>query len=1249
MSIKKLIRPTSVKSSSHDVGPSINNNNNNFNNNNKLKNNINNKLNHNTKNKLNNNINNSSYNNIVNLRDEANSVDNSSHRFVTFTGVVNGHKAVILIDSGASDNFISKSFIKDTSIKSETTKLKTEVTLADGSGYNIDKIVRNVDLTIGEYVDKLDIKVLELAAYDVILGMPWLEKYNPSIDYKFKRVTIFSNGTVTNLKSTPQQQNKNASFYSRSHQSRQLNNSTTAAAAASIKLYTISSKQIRKQYSKIESAFIAIINSNNHCELLSINTNNDHNDKHVLLQQYSDVFPSDLPSGLPPRRNIDHKIEVLPGSEPPSRATYKMSPNELDELKKIIQELLEHGFIQPSMSPYGAPVLFVKKKDGSIRMCVDYRALNKITVKNKYPLPRIDELLDRLKGAKYFSKIDLRSGYHQVRIDEADVPKTAFRTRYGHFEFLVLPFGLTNAPATFMHMMQSIFRKYLDDFVIVFLDDILIYSKTFEEHEKHVEQVLKLLRENKLYAKESKCEFFKNEVSFLGHVVGEKGISMEEHKVKAVREWPVPKDVSDVRSFLGLAGYYRRFVYKFSEIASPISELLQKDIKFQWTDKQNEAFNKLKVALTTAPVLIIPDVDLPLTVRSDSSGFAVGATLMQDQGNGLQPCAFMSKKMLPAERNYRVHEQEMLGIICALKEWRHYLSGSKHTITIITDHHSLKHFETQPNLTSRQARWAEFLSEFDYKIIYKEGKDNVVADALSRRSDLKGDNNNNNHTIIDTVNTLNISVSNDENKLLTEIKAAYKMDKVCRKLLKNCKIPFHLDNGIIMRGEQIYIPINKKIMTQILNEAHDIPISGHVGMNKTLEKISRKFYWPKMHRHIQHYISTCMKCQENKSSNQLPMGLLHPLPIPQRRWQQITMDFIVSLPKTKNGNDTVIVIVDKLSKMACYIPTTVTVTAPQVAKYVFDYIVRYHGVPESIISDRDSKFTSMFWQSLWSLLGSKLLMSTAYHPQTDGQTERQNRTLEDMLRSFTNYNQDDWDEYLISLEIAYNDSIHLSTNETPFYLNSGQHPRLSPLLSVNTTTSNHQSVNDMLSQLQKAINNAKTSLLQAQQRQQQYANESRREVTFKVGDEVLLSTANLRNMERAPKLYPKFIGPYKIKKVISDVAYELDLPMTMRIHHTFHVSKLKKYNKDDNEIFEREQIIRPAPIIINEEEEFEVEKIIDKRETGTRSRRKINYLVLWKGYPRWEATWEDVHQLTNAQDKIQEYEDEQAYIRSRMR
>src|ERR1700682_375681 len=344
-----------------------------------------------------------------------------------------------------------------------------------------------------------------------------------------------------------------------------------------------------------------------------------------IITEFKDVFPEDLPSGLPPRREVDHHVELEPGQSPPSKPTYRLSQPEIDELKKQLADLLAKGYTRESKSPYGAPVLFVKKKDGTMRMCVDYRALNEITIKNNSPLPRIDELLDRLLGAKYFSKINLRSGYWQVRIAEEDVPKTAFRTRYGHYEFLVMPFGLTHAPASFMHLMQQTLRKYLDDFVIVFLDDVLVYSRSKEEHDKHLRIVLETLRENKLYAKLSKCEFYSKEISFLGHVINEHGIKMEPSKVDAVSKWPQPKNVHDIRSFLGLAGYYRRFVKDFSKIASPLTELLHKSKKFQWTDEQEQAFHTLKVAVSTAPVLIVPDPKLAYTVLTDASGYAIAA------------------------------------------------------------------------------------------------------------------------------------------------------------------------------------------------------------------------------------------------------------------------------------------------------------------------------------------------------------------------------------------------------------------------------------------------------------------------------------------------------------------------------------------------------------------------------------------------------------------------------------------------
>jgi len=378
-----------------------------------------------------------------------------------------------------------------------------------------------------------------------------------------------------------------------------------------------------------------------------------------IFKEFPDVFPKSLPDQPPPKRNVDHAIDLVPGAEPPFRPIYRLTYQEMNELKNQLTELLKKGFIRPSVSPYGAPVLFVHKKEGTLRLCVDYRALNKITIKNRYPLPRVEDLTDRLTGAKYFTKIDLYSGYHQVRIREEDVPKTAFRTRYGHFEFLVLPFGLTNAPATFMTLMNDIFREFLDKFVVVYLDDILVYSKTKEEHYKHLHQVLNTLRKHKLYAKISKCELFQTKVEYLGHYISDQGISVDERKVVAIKNWNIPTNLTELRSFLGLANYYRKFVLNYSTIASPLTQLLHKDQPYVWGELQQVAFNEIKERLTSTPVLLIPNPELPFTVTTDASDLAIGAVLSQNQGKGDQPIAYESRKLTSAEKNYPVHEKQL--------------------------------------------------------------------------------------------------------------------------------------------------------------------------------------------------------------------------------------------------------------------------------------------------------------------------------------------------------------------------------------------------------------------------------------------------------------------------------------------------------------------------------------------------------------------------------------------------------------
>ncbi|GKA40728.1 putative nucleotidyltransferase, ribonuclease H [Tanacetum coccineum] len=445
-----------------------------------------------------------------------------------------------------------------------------------------------------------------------------------------------------------------------------------------------------------------------------------------IIRDFPDVFSEDLP-GLPPTRQVEFQINLVPGTAPVARAPYRLAPSEMKELSEQLQELSDKGFIRPSSSPWGAPVLFVKKKDGSFRMCIDYWELNKLMVKNRYPLLRIDDLFNQLQRSSVYLKIDLRSGYHQLRVREEDNLKAAFRTRYGHYEFQVMLFGLTNTLAIFMDLMNRVCKPYLDKFVIVFIDDILIYSKNKQEHEEHLKLILELLKKEELYAKFSKCDFCIPKVQFLGHVIDSKSIHVDPAKIESIKDWASPKSPTEIRQFFDLAGYYQRFIEGFSKIAKPMTKLTQKKVKFFLGDKQEAAFQLLKQKLCSAPILALPEGSEDFIAYCDASKKGLGDVLMQRE----KVIAYASRQLKIHEKNYTTHDLELGAVVFALKIWRHYLYGTK--CTVFTDHKSLQHILNQKELNMRQRRWLELLSDYDCEILYHLGKANVVADALSRK------------------------------------------------------------------------------------------------------------------------------------------------------------------------------------------------------------------------------------------------------------------------------------------------------------------------------------------------------------------------------------------------------------------------------------------------------------------------------------------------------------------------------------
>ena len=957
-----------------------------------------------------------------------------------------------------------------------------------------------------------------------------------------------------------------------------------------------------------------------------------------VLDQFKDVFPDDLPARLPPKRTVDHKIQLVEGATTPQKLTYRLSTLEQDELRRQLDDLLEKGHIRPSKSPYASPVIFVRKKDGSLRMCVDYRGLNRITVRDRYPLPRIEELLDRLKDAKIFSKLDLRSGYNQVRIEEGDIEKTAFSTRYGLFEFCVLPFGLTNAPATFMRMMNALFEGELDKFVQVFLDDILIFSPNIDEHLKHLQAVLTTLRKHQLFAKLSKCEFGLSSVTYLGHIVSDKGIATDPEKVKAVQEWPPLKNVHEVRQFLGLAGYYQKFIVKFAEIAAPLSDLVREDTTWAWGATQIAAFEGLKKALMSTPVLMVPDPHKDFVVETDASGFAIGAIISQkDEKGHRRVVSFASRKLTGPEGRYPTHTKELLAVHYAFGKFRHYLHGPH--VTILTDNESLKYLKTQQHLDNQQAGWLRFLEQFDYEIVYRAGELNDGADALSRSPQ---------YLSATTVQGL-------DEATIDKFSKGYKKDPFFNKLVQALTRPedtphadvistkhrykisksllYLLDGG----NERLCVPDDKKLRSWVLHDCHDALSAGHQGFEKTYALAKSKFYWPNMDTTIKRYVETCNNCQRTKSVTTASQDVLHPLSVPPEIWYSVSMDFITDLPKTASGFDAILVVVDRLSKMIHLIPADTHDTAQDSAKRFLAVIYRYHGLPKDIVSDRDPKFTSIFWRTLSDALGIKLSMSTAYHPQADGQTERTNRTVEQYLRHYVNHQQNDWDELLIHAEYAYNNAVHSSTGLTPFEFCSGRKPQSFPTTSpeIAKKLARVPAAEELFQRFQTLLGIARDRMHHAQEVQAAQANSgARKPRSFQVGDMVRLSTEHYKDNvlgQASPKLTDRYIGPFKIIKKVSEGAFQLELPRKYsRIHPVIPVSSLASFKTADQEEFPDRDPPRPEPMVIDGEEEYSIEEILDhrpKKQGGTPK----EYLVKWKGYPREDASWEPAASLENAE------------------
>lgn len=857
------------------------------------------------------------------------------------------------------------------------------------------------------------------------------------------------------------------------------------------------------------------------------------------------------------KHDVEHFIDTG-DARPFKQRQYLFSPVIQQQLHIEVDEMLANDIIEKSNSPWSSPILMVKKKDGSYRPCFDGRKLNELTVKDSYPLPRIDNILNHLRDSQFLSSLDLSKAFWQIPLEESSKAKTAFQVHgKGLFQFKVMPFGLCNAPQTLQRLMDSLLGPELERYVFVYLDDVIVATPTFELHIQILEEVHDRLRKAGLRVNFDKCDFARRSLSFLGFIVDTEGLRTDRKKVESILETGIPKTTTEVRRIIGVMQWYRRFIKDFSTISAPITALLKEKKKGQsitWTPEADTAFRLLKERLVTAPVLASPDFSRPFIIQTDASDVGLGAVLLQTFDDGDKPIAFTSRTLTRQERNYSVTEKECLAVLFGVEKFRGYVEGSEFTVE--TDHSSLLWLYKLKDPIGRLARWCLRLSQFSFKIIHRKGSQNVVADFLSR----------------------NISYINS-----TQLEPDEWYKKMLNSVSENpTKFPdFKIENGVLFKHfsanhdlesnlynwKMVLPTANRK---QVLFECHDHPTAGHLGVSKTHQKIFERYYWPGMRKDIRYYVLTCTVCGANKHPNQNKPGLCGQYKNVSFPFQCISLDFVGPFPKSRKGNTQLLVVTDWFTKFVLVQPMA-KATTMGVIKFLENQVFLLFGVPQIIMADNGSQFTSKPFRNFLDQYKVKNVWYNArYHPQVNF-TERVNKVIGTALASYIKNNDHrSWDIEIFKVAQAIRTSQHEVTGYSPAFLMFGRNIPLDGEFygalphspdDVVEISNKLQRQND-IQNLPPIYDEVRKKLKKAYEINARHYNLRRRPLKFKVGDKVYRTNFVLSDASKyvSKKLAPKYI-PCVVTKVLgTGNVYELS-DFNNKTLGNFHIKDLKPYHE----------------------------------------------------------------------------------------